>query len=231
MYFLDDEHQKRVDAQTAVIEERVVTAVKDAVSRLAPARLEWGVGRTTFAVNRRNNREAEVEKLRADGALKGPVDHDLPVLAVRSIAAGDAGTDGKLLAVAFGYACHATTLDGYAWSGDWPGFRAGRDRAGASRRDGPVLGRLRRRTRTRSPRRTRELVRDYGHQAASGVEAVLKDGMKPIGGGLSIAYSQIDLPFAELPTRGKAGGGRRREGAEGPLHGPPGEAAFGSVGP
>ena len=29
---------------------------------------------------------------------------------------------GKLRAVAFGYACHATVLVGYEWSGDYPGF-------------------------------------------------------------------------------------------------------------
>ena len=31
-------------------------------------------------------------------------------------------TDGKLEAILFGYACHATTLSFYEWSGDWPGF-------------------------------------------------------------------------------------------------------------
>src|SRR4029453_9635354 len=76
---------------------------------------EGGTGTTDFAVNRRNNKEADVPMLREQGKLVGPNDYDVPVLAVKS-------TEGKLLAVAFGYACHATVLDGYAWSGDYPGY-------------------------------------------------------------------------------------------------------------
>ena len=47
--------------------------------------------------------------------LPGPVDHDVPVLTVRQ-------TDGKLLAIVFGYACHATVLNEYQINGDWPGY-------------------------------------------------------------------------------------------------------------
>ena len=38
-----------------------------------------------------------------EGKLKGPVDHSVPVLAVRSL-------DHELKALVFGYACHNTTL-------------------------------------------------------------------------------------------------------------------------
>ena len=42
----------------------------------------WGAGRCTFAVNRRENKEAEVPQLReSQQPLKGPNDHDVPVLA------------------------------------------------------------------------------------------------------------------------------------------------------
>ena len=50
-----------------------------ALSAMAPARLESGNGRSTFAVNRRNNPERDVPKRRAEGTIKGPSDHDLPV--------------------------------------------------------------------------------------------------------------------------------------------------------
>ena len=43
-----------------------------------------GSGSTTFAVNRRTNAEAQVPELKAQGKLKGPADHDVPVLAVKS---------------------------------------------------------------------------------------------------------------------------------------------------
>ena len=47
--------------------------VAEALSKLAPASLHMGEGRTTFAVNRRNNREADVPALLAKGEpLKGP---------------------------------------------------------------------------------------------------------------------------------------------------------------
>ena len=51
---------------------------------------------------------------RAD-ALKGPVDHSVPVLAVHT-------ADNKLMAVVFGYACHNTNLSFYQWCGDYAGF-------------------------------------------------------------------------------------------------------------
>jgi hypothetical protein len=161
---------------------------------MAPARLEWGNGRATFAVNRRNNPEKDVPKRQAEGTIKGPSDHDLPVLAVR-------GDDGKLKAVLFGYACHATTLSGQQWSSDWPGFAQEEIEedhpgvtalffAGCGADQNPL------------PRRTVELARGYGRQAADGVKAVVTGGKtKPIAGSLKAAYSEIDLPYAELPTR------------------------------
>src|SRR5439155_3646460 len=72
-------------------------------------------GSAGFGVNRRNNREADVPKLIQQGALKGPVDHAVPVLAVFL-------PDGKLKAVLFGYACHNTVMSFYQWSGDYAGF-------------------------------------------------------------------------------------------------------------
>jgi hypothetical protein len=166
------------------------------MDKLAPARLQWGVGRTTFAVNRRNNREEDVTKLREEGKLKGPVDHDLPVLVVRD-PAGD-----KPVAVVFGYACHATTLQFYQWSGDWPGFAqielekaypgaTALFVAGCGADQNPL------------PRRTVELARKYGSEAASGVGTAIGSGLKAVSGPLRTKYSEIDLPFASLPTRGQ----------------------------
>lgn len=51
------------------------------------------------------------DEWRSEGVLKGPIDHDVPVLAV-------GGTKGELKAILFGYACHATVLSFNRWSGD-----------------------------------------------------------------------------------------------------------------
>src|SRR5579883_1458761 len=118
MYALDDEQSKRVERYAGRLPGLIARAVDDAFARLAPATVSRGTGRAGFAVNRRENKEADVPALRAAGKLKGPVDHDVPVLAVR-----DPG--GRLLGVVFGYACHATTLAYQKWCGDYPGFAAG----------------------------------------------------------------------------------------------------------
>jgi hypothetical protein len=169
--------------------------VGTAIGNLAPADLARGSGHVTFAVNRRNNKEADVPQLRDLGQLKGPVDHDVPVLSVRD-------KEGHVKAVVFGYACHATVLSSYEWSGDYPGFaQAALEKAhpgavalfwaGCGADQNPL------------PRRTVELAEKYGQELAQGVEAVLSEPMAPVTGKLSAAYTEIALPFADLPTRDK----------------------------
>jgi hypothetical protein len=193
MYGLDERQSKLVDEYAAELEANLDSVAGEALASMAPARLEWGVGRATFAVNRRNNKEEDVARLREEGKLQGPVDHDLPVLAVRT-------PDGKPLAIVFGYACHATTLQFYQWSGDWPGFAQIEIEkaypgatalfvAGCGADQNPL------------PRRTVELARRYGGEAASGVGAAIDAGLHPVAGSLQSSYSEIDLPFASLPTR------------------------------
>ncbi|HXG09868.1 MAG TPA: neutral/alkaline non-lysosomal ceramidase N-terminal domain-containing protein [Gemmataceae bacterium] len=193
MYFLDETQQKLVADYARTLEDKLVAVAGEALGALAPARLTWGSGRATFAVNRRNNKEADVPRLREAGQLKGPVDHDVPVLAVRD-------PKGRLRAVVFGYACHATVLSFYQWSGDYPGFAqeflekahpgaVALFWAGCGGDQNPL------------PRRRVELAEQYGRQLADAVAAVLQKEMVPIAGSLAMAYTEIDLPFAELPTR------------------------------
>lgn len=115
IYPLDNSELKKIEAYSVSLEATIVRAVGEALAHLVPAKLERGEGSTDFAVNRRNNREPDVPALRAQHALRGPSDHSVPVLAVRT-------ADGKLLAVLFAYACHNTTLDIQKWSGDYAGF-------------------------------------------------------------------------------------------------------------
>jgi len=193
MYFLDAAHRERVADYTARLREQVIDIADKALSSLKPAVLQWGQGEATFAVNRRNNAEAEVPDLHAAGRLRGPVDHDVPVLAVK-------GTDGEPVAILFGYACHATVLDGYQWSGDYPGNAqielekrhpgaVAMFVAGCGADQNPV------------PRRKVELSETYGGQLAAAVDDVLRGPLQKIDGALATTYAEIALPFDTLPTR------------------------------
>jgi neutral ceramidase len=193
MFDLDETQRKLISDYTQSLRGKLVAVVGEALRRVAPAQLAWGNGQATFAVNRRNNKEADVPQLRSAGQLKGPVDHDLPVLSARD-------AQGHLRVIVCGYACHATVLNFYLWSGDYPGF-AQLDLekahpgtvalfwAGCGGDQNPL------------PRRSVARAREYGRQLADGVEAVLNKAMKPISGNLTAAYTEIDLPFGEQPTR------------------------------
>ena len=196
MYFLDESYQKQVEAYTQELIQAVVRTVGQAIANLEAVTVKQGTGQTDIAVNRRNNPSALVPGLRAEGKLKGPVDHDVPVLTVTN-------ADGQRKAIVFGYACHATLLNFYQWSGDWPGaaqLQIEKNNpgcialfwAGCGADQNPL------------PRRKIELLAKYGKQMATAVQAVV-DGteMKPVNAELSTKYREINLAFATLPTRSK----------------------------
>jgi hypothetical protein len=193
MYFLPDAEWAKVERYTDALPGRVLEAVDAATAKLEPVTLSWAVGTAGFAVNRRENKEPEVPKLRAAGRLKGPVDHDVPVLAAR-----DAG--GRLKGIVCGYACHATVLSFQKWCGDYPGFATAELEAahpgavamfvaGCGADQNPI------------PRRSVELARWYGKQLAAAVEAVLAKPMTPAAPEAAASYAEADLPLAEVPTR------------------------------
>ena len=193
MYALNDDQSRRVKEYKAALDEKLETLVGDAIKTMKLAKLSWGIGKAGFAVNRRNNPEGKIKQLIKDEALVGPVDHDLPVLAVH-------GEDGKLRALVGGYACHATVLDSYFITGDWPG--AAQDElerrhpgtiamfvAGCGGDQNPL------------PRRTLALMYRYGGEFANGVDAALDSKPQPVAPSLKTAYKEIDLLFGKLPTR------------------------------
>jgi hypothetical protein len=193
MYFLSDEHAKLVDDYTAALPGLVLQAVDGAFAKVAPAHVSWATGTAGFAVNRRENKEPDVPALREKGLLKGPVDHDVPVLAAHN-------AKGELLGVICGYACHATVMAYLKWSGDWPGFAmldiekahpgaVALFFAGCGADQNPL------------PRRQVELAKNYGKQLADAVEAVLAKPMTPLDAQQAAVYREIDLPLKEVPTR------------------------------
>ena len=191
---VDENQQAALDDYTAVLIGKVTRVVDEAIQAMTPSLLSWGSGHCTVAVNRRENRpESEVPARRLKGELKGPSDHDVPVLAVRS-------PEGDLKTVLFGYACHATVLSFYQWSGDYPGFaQAELERlqpgvnamfwAGCGADQNPL------------PRRTVELARQYGARLAAAANEVINGTMAPIGGTLATHYDEVDLPLAALPSK------------------------------
>lgn len=206
MYTLDPTQAQLVADYTHELEGKIVDAIGEAIAALAPARVAWGSGHCSVAVNRRTNTEADVPRLREQGMLKGPVDHDVPVLSIRR-------PDGTLAGVIFGYACHATVLPNFRWSGDYPGYAqlaleeahpgiTAIFFAGCGGDQNPLPRRL---SNPPSPKAGEEYgvsrAEEYGRSVARAVDAVLAGHMPALAGELSSTYREVDLAFDKLPTR------------------------------
>lgn len=193
-YPVEETQAALVNEYTDLMVARTVTLVGEALSNLAPASLQIGEGKTTFAVNRRNNREADVPAMLAAGTpLAGPVDHAVPVLTVTR-------PDGKPVAILFGYACHPTTLNFLTWCGDYPGFaqlELEQNHPGATAMFVNTCGG----DQNPLPRRSVELCQKYGHMLAVSVEEVVKQPLKPISSELRTAFEVIDLPYLKVVSR------------------------------
>jgi hypothetical protein len=193
-YPVDADQVKLVDEYTALTESKLVAMVAESLAKLAPAQLQRGEGRTTFAVNRRNNREADVPAVLARGEpLKGPVDHAVPVLTVTR-------PDRSLVAILFGYACHPTTLNFTKWCGDYPGFAQlalEKSHPGALAMFVNTCGG----DQNPLPRRSVELCERYGTMLSGAVEAALKQPLQVVAPALRTAFSYIDLPYEKVITR------------------------------
>jgi len=193
-YPVEAEQVELVAEYTAQMVTKLVAMVGEALANLAPAKLQIGEGKATFAVNRRNNKEAEVPALLAAGTpLTGPVDHTVPVMAVTR-------PNGDLAAILFGYACHPTTLSFLTWCGDYPGFaqlELEKSHPGATAMFVNTCGG----DQNPLPRRSVELCQKYGHMLAAGVEEALEQPLQPVSSGLRTAFELIDLPYVKVLTR------------------------------
>ncbi|MCX6909098.1 MAG: neutral/alkaline non-lysosomal ceramidase N-terminal domain-containing protein, partial [Verrucomicrobia bacterium] len=193
-YPVDAEQEALVDEYTAQMEGKIVEVVGNALSKLVPVSLRVGEGHATFAVNRRNNREAEIPDLLAKGTpLKGPVDHAVPIMTVSD-------AQDKLLAVLFGYACHPTTLSFTQWCGDYPGFAQlalEKKHPGATAMFINTCGA----DQNPLPRRRVELCERYGSMLAEGVENALMQPIKSVSPSLRTAFEFVDLAYDKVVTR------------------------------
>lgn len=189
IYVLDEQQKKQIDIYSQKLVEQTVNVVGRALNGMEPAQLASANGVTRFQVNRRNNDAGTLDRV---SEIKGPSDYAVPVLKVT-------GSSGKILAIAFGYACHPTSLSEYLWSGDYPGYTQielenmypGSQAMffqGAGADQNPL------------PRRTIPLAEQYGKTLAFAVDRVLKEEMQILEPKIQTAYSEIDLPLTTPPT-------------------------------
>ncbi len=190
-YPLDAAEIQRIEKYSDWLTDEIVATIGRALKDLRPATLSRGVGFADFGVNRRTNREPDVPMLREQNLLVGPVDHTVPTLAVRDL-------DGKLIAVAFAYACHNTTLAFQQWCGDYSGFAQYDLEAkhpgavamfcmGCGADQNPL------------PRRTVELAESYGKRLSSAVDAVLAQPQDRVAPTLRTSHEFVQLAMQGLP--------------------------------
>jgi len=196
MYPIDEAQKQRIADYTGWLGETIEAVAAEAFEHLVEADLAFGLGRCSFAVNRRENDQARADELRSELQLKGPVDHDVPVLTVKN------ANDDALLGIVFGYACHCTVLSLDQISGDYAGYamiELERDHPGATAFFVAGCGG----DQNPLPRRTVELAEGFGRQLATAVNHVLAGPLRPIESPLQTVYREIDLAFAPVPERSK----------------------------
>lgn len=191
VFSLNEEERAQAHDYKERLTETLVDIVGTALADLTPARITYSHARCGIAMNRRPPLE---EGIGFQPYPDGPVDHDVPVLAVES-------PDGETLrAVLFGYACHPTTLFGREWTGDWAGYAM--EHLEAEFPDAVAVfiqgcgG-----DQKAYPQRELELTKHYGKALATSVRGALVANRRPVRGPLRCVTEEIDLEFEEPPAR------------------------------
>ena len=180
IFNLEEHEWLTIDRYATFLTDKTVGVIGAALQNIAPATVKFEQGFAGIAVNRRRAHPGT-------RGLTGQVDHDVPVMTVQ-------GADDALRAILVGYACHATVLNIYQISGDWPGYAQEEiEKAhpgaialfmqGCGADANPL------------PRRSVELARLYGKVLSAAVEDVLKAKMRPIEGPIRSAYEIVEAPY------------------------------------
>lgn len=193
-YPVDKEQENLVAQYTDSMVEQMVSLVGSSLQKMQVARLWQGQGRATFAVNRRNNREDDITRLRDQNiGLAGPVDHDVPVIQITD-------ADERTIALLFGYACHPTTLSFNTWCGDYPGFaqmELEKSYPGCNAMFINTCGG----DQNPLPRRRVELCEQYGRELAQAVNQAIIHSKQPISSQLNADFAMVELAYASVVQR------------------------------
>ncbi len=188
--YMKDEAE--AEAYGRLLEEKTFQIVGEVLQKLAPARLDYFHARAGFAMNRRQPTENGFTNAPYSD---GPVDHNVPVLRVTT-PGGE-----HLQALLFGYACHPTALvNSTLISGDYVGYASEYIEAthpgtialfmqGCGGDQNPY------------PRHTPDFVKQHGRALANAVEAALFTVSTPLNGPLGVAFGEVALEYAPLPSR------------------------------
>jgi hypothetical protein len=194
MYQPTPAERERIEEYSRALQTKLVDAVGAALADCQPAVLEHGVGRATFAMNRRLERGGKI--VMAENPA-GPVDWDVPVLRVK-------GTNGVVRAIIFGYACHGTSItvadEFYKVSGDYMGHARQLLEAhhpGATAVFLTGMGG----DANPSPRNRPLDAKRHGLELAGAVIGVLDRPMRPVRGAFKLGYDEGELPFVGVPSR------------------------------
>lgn len=176
------DHQAHIDRYTKELTDKIEQVALAALKDLQPSSLSWGMGTVKFAINRRTK--------------GGPVDHDLPILVVKT-------PEGKVRGIYVTYACHCVTLSNNKISGDWAGYAQDliqREFPGAvalmsvgcGADSNPNMGVTGDKV---------EVAQSQGMEIASEVKRLVGGFLAPLAGGLTTQLETITLEFAPPPSR------------------------------
>lgn len=167
--------------------DKFVALIGEALRNLAPATVSEGTGEAGFAANRRLSTPKGYQIAYNPN---GPVDRRMPVVKV-------AASNGALIAVLFGYACHNTTIGpaSYEINGDYAGFaQAELERAhpGAV----ALFLQLCAGDQDPHPRGGKEMAERHGKELAAAVEKELGGHSQRTQGAVRTAWRTARLAFA-----------------------------------
>jgi hypothetical protein len=190
------DHQTHIDRYSDELAAKLLEVARGALRDRRPSRLKWGIGQVGFAANRRTK--------------GGPVDHDLPLLAVYDMS-------DQLRAVWVNYACHCVTLSDNLISGDWAGYAQSEIErlhpgctalvsigCGADANpDSGVTG------------DRADIAQAQGVQIASEAKRLLSISLVSLASPIVSRQQRLRLPLAELPSRERWHELAARDGAVG----------------
>jgi hypothetical protein len=192
-YSIAPEAAGRTRDYRRILQDRIVSAVEQALARVEPVELSYGSGVVPFVMNRRESTSDRGIILGVNP--RGAADRTMPLLRIAS-------PDGTPRVVEFGAAVHNTTLTGdeYRITGDYAGFAQDYVQQqmpgvqamfvqGFAGDANP------------HPRGSLELARQHGETLGREVMRVLGTKLKPVRGPLNLQFDHVDIPLANDLSR------------------------------